>query len=92
MDPDEHRYCVTLHRRFVFHFGPIHFHVSFVYETEREYLFIDFLLSQYYVSLSMDSIRDHCKRHTDYCAKQCGDLLTITVGCLHNVQSGYRDT
>lgn len=45
MDPDEHYNRVTVHRRVIFHFGPIHFHVSFVYEAECEYLFIDFLLS-----------------------------------------------
>ena len=51
MEPDEHRYRVTLHRCFVFHFGPAHFHVSAVYEAERKYLFLDLLLSEYYVSL-----------------------------------------
>jgi hypothetical protein len=56
MEPDEYRTCVTVYRRFLFHFGPVHFHVSAVYETECEYLFIDLLLSEYYFGDSVDSL------------------------------------
>lgn len=92
MELDEHRYHITLHRRVIFHFGPTHFHVSAVYETEREYLFLDLLLSEYYFGDSVDSVWSLSQRYSNYCAEQCGNRVTVTVGCVHHVQSSYRDT